>query len=125
MINGNVAGMDAFGRAGTFEKVFYKLLKSYALDALDLYDENNDGKALKRPVTGFLKSVTSAEVQEHPAVGAGTDYRLESRSTVGFALMLEGKVINISVFKKTGDSGKKTSHSRMQSFRERRTQRFH
>jgi len=54
MINGKVAGMDAFGRAGTFEKLFYKLLNSYALDALDLYDENNDGKALKSPVTSFL-----------------------------------------------------------------------
>ena len=54
MINGKVAGMDAFGRADTFEKVFSKLVDSYALDALDLYDEHNDIKALKSPVTSFL-----------------------------------------------------------------------
>ena len=31
MINGKVAGLDAFGKPGTFSKVFKKLLESYAL----------------------------------------------------------------------------------------------
>ena len=35
MINGQVAGLDAFGKPGTFSKVFKKLLESYALDAID------------------------------------------------------------------------------------------
>ncbi|RLB12139.1 MAG: hypothetical protein DRG63_12100 [Deltaproteobacteria bacterium] len=124
MINGKVAGMDAFGRADTFEKVFSKLLDSYALDALDLYDENNDGRALKSSVTGFLKSVRSAEVHEHPSVGAGTDCRIESRSTAGFALALDGRVIHMSVFRKTINQRNNNTNSRMQRFSQRRENRL-
>jgi hypothetical protein len=38
MINGEVTGLDAFGRAETFSKTFRKLLESYALDAIDWYE---------------------------------------------------------------------------------------
>ncbi len=125
MINGRVAGMDAFGRADTFEKVFTKLLDSYALDALDIYDENKDTKALKTPVTSFLKSVRSAKANEHPSVGLGTDCRLESRSTAGFALVLDGRVIHMSVFRKTRNPWNNTRNSRMQRFSQRRTNRVY
>ena len=37
MINGKVAGLDGFGKPGTFLKIFRKLLESYALDATDWY----------------------------------------------------------------------------------------
>ena len=117
--------MDAFGRADTFEKVFSKLVDSYALDALDLYDEHNDIKALKRPVSGFLKSVRSAKVQEHPSVGAGRDYRIESRSTAGFALALDGRVIHMSVFRKMSNRRNNNTNSRMQRFSERRRNRVY
>ncbi len=125
MINGRVAGMDAFGRADTFEKVFPKLLDSYALDALDLYDEKKDTKALKTPVTAFLKSVRNAKADEHPSVGLGTDCRLESRSTAGFALVLDGRVIHMSVFRKTANRCNNTRNSRMQRYSQRRRNRVY
>ena len=125
MINGKVAGMDAFGRAETFEKVFGKLVSSYALDALDLSLEIDDSKALKSPVTRFLKSVRSAEIKEHPSVGVGTDCRLESSSAIGFALVLDGEVIHIPVFKKTNYQRGNNTNSRMQRFRERMRNRVY
>jgi hypothetical protein len=35
LINGNVAGLDSFGRPETLSRVFKKLIQSYALDAID------------------------------------------------------------------------------------------
>jgi hypothetical protein len=35
-INGGVIGLECFGYDGTFERFFSKLVKSYALDAIDL-----------------------------------------------------------------------------------------
>jgi hypothetical protein len=46
MINGKIAGMDAFGKYDTFRKVFKKLLGSYALDTIDWYDPEREHKAL-------------------------------------------------------------------------------
>ncbi|MDZ7700419.1 MAG: DUF6569 family protein [Deltaproteobacteria bacterium] len=58
MINGQIAGMDAFGRSGTFTKVFKKLLESYALDAIDWYESEKEHKALKSEVTKFRKGAS-------------------------------------------------------------------
>jgi len=105
MVNGKVAGMDAFGKAGAFEKVFGKLVGGYALDALTHCDDHARDNALKSQVTRFISSAKSASSKEHPSVGLGVDCRLESRSIIGFALVLDDKVIHISIFKKTGNGG--------------------
>ena len=124
MINGRVAGLDAFGRAETFEKVFSKLVGSYALDVLARYDDHARDNALKSQVTRFIRSAKSASAEEHPSVGLGIDCRLESRSIIGFALVLDDKVVHISIFKKTGSGGTSRSNSRMQSFTQRRRNRL-
>ena len=98
MINGKVVGMDAFGKPGTFSEVFKKLLESYALDAIDWYDPNQEPKALKSEVTKFQRAVLTSDAESHPAVGLGTDFRLESRKTIGFSLALDDQLIHVSIF---------------------------
>ncbi len=41
-----MVGLDAFGKAESFSKVFKKLLESYALDAVDWFDPDKEHKAL-------------------------------------------------------------------------------
>ncbi len=43
-INGEIAGMDFFGFSGTFSQFFQKLVKSYALDAIDWAKESEAEK---------------------------------------------------------------------------------
>ena len=78
MINGEVTGMDAFGRHETFAKVFNKLLSSYAIDAIDWYDPEREHKVLKSKVTKFMNASKGASIESHPSAGLGTDLRLES-----------------------------------------------
>ena len=108
-INGEVVGMDAFGRPETFSKVFTKLVQSYALDAIDWIDGNKGDELSRDDVTDFKKGIFSCKMETHDSVGLGTDCRLESDKLTGFALALDGKVLHMSVFARlAGCSGKIT-----------------
>ena len=123
MIDGKVGGLDAFGKPGTFSKVFKKLLESYALDAIDWYDPDKEHKALKSEVTKFQKATLAADAEGRPSVGLGTDFRLESGKVTGFALALDDKVLHISIFKRTNNNTENIHESRMGSFTQRRRNR--
>ena len=123
MINGRVAGMDAFGRPDTFSKVFKKLLESYALDAIDWYEEGKEYKALKSNVTQFRKAADAAGSEGQPGVGLGTDFRIESRRVTGFGLVLNEKVLHVSVFERGNDQHREQRPSRMGRYTQRRRNR--
>jgi len=122
MINGQVAGLDAFGKLGTFSEIFRKLLESYALDAIDWYDPEKDHKALKSEVTKFQKATLSANAEARPSVGLGTDFRLESKKITGFALALDDQLLHISIFARADGQGKHAD-SRIERFSKRRRNR--
>lgn len=119
MINGEVVGMDAFGRPETFSKVFRKLVGSYALDAIDWLEEGKDHKASKSEVTEFLKAGLATEVETHPGVGSGIDYRLSSQKVTGFALSLDDRVLHLSVFARINENGREISGARISRFSRR------
>jgi hypothetical protein len=125
MINGKVAGMDAFGKAETFSKVFRKLMESYALDAIDWLNAESEVKVLKSKVTDFLKTVNSSKVKAHPAVGLGSEIRFRSEKLIGFALALGGKLVHFSIFARSNGSGEGSVRSRMQQFSHRRRSRIY
>jgi len=120
LINGKVVGMDCFGKKQTFEKTFKKIVESYALDAIDWYDEKMKSKQSKTKVNNFLKTANDAQVEIHPSVGLGTDCRLDSNKCTGFALAHEDKVVHLSVFAEESDGKKTKPSSRMQRFSSRR-----
>jgi hypothetical protein len=126
IINGKVAGMDCFGRPETFTKVFKKLVESYALDAIDSlgkYDE----KALRVSKTDagkFMEAASGWRMEAHQSVGLGTDCRLDSDQSAGFALAHEDQILHMSLFAKTAESNTEFPGSRMIRFSHRRRRRF-
>ncbi|NQU12701.1 MAG: hypothetical protein HQ561_01075 [Desulfobacteraceae bacterium] len=123
MINGQVAGLDAFGKPGTFSKVFKKLLESYALDAIDWYDPDKEHKALRSEVTRFQKSALSADTEGRQSVGLGTDFRLDSKKVTGFALALEDQLLHVSIFTRPDGRNTHPADSRIERFSRRRRNR--
>ncbi len=119
-INGRVVGLDCFGKPETFSTVFEKLVESYALDAIDWFDDKTQNQAQKGDVTKFLNGVIHAAVENRPSVGLGTDLRLESEGLTGFALALDDQILHLSIFvQKTGENGNRY-RSRMQRFSNRK-----
>jgi hypothetical protein len=119
LINGEVVGMDAFGRPETFSKVFNKLVQSYALDAIDWFEPDKKEMTPEDEVMGFIREGIVAEVETHPPVGSGIDCRLYSRKITGFALCLDGKVLHLSIFAKLNRDEKESSVSRIARFSRR------
>ncbi len=112
--------MDCFGKTATFEKTFKKIVESYALDAIDWYDEKVESKRSKTKVNNFLKTTNDAQLETHPSVGLGTDCRLDSNKCTGFALSHEDQVLHLSVFTRGAEDKKLKPSSRMQQFSSRR-----
>ena len=97
-INGNIVGMDCFGKPETFKGVFKKLAESYALDAIDWVGSHKGKKATAGEATDFLQVSSKATTESRPSVAMGTDYRLESEVLTGLALALDDQVLHLSVF---------------------------
>jgi hypothetical protein len=120
LLNGQVAGMEAFGRPDTFGKVFGKLLQSYALDALDGYDPQMETKPLKGKVTQFLADCLATDPEGRSSVGLGTDWRVENGKVTGLGLTHDGTILHLSLFNRADGPGKTARNSRMARFTERR-----
>jgi hypothetical protein len=120
LINGQAAGLEAFGRPDTFGKVFRKLLQSYALDALDGFQPEKEIKPLKSKVTPFLAQCLAADPEGRPSVGLGTDWRVENGKVAGLGLTHEGAILHLSLFNRNGGPGREARFSRMARFTERR-----
>ena len=113
MINGRVVGMDCFGKPETFEKVFEKLVESYALDAIDTPEPKKGLEVERDQAMEFVHSPTTCNVEPHPSVGLGTDCRLESQTVTGFALAHDKKILHLSAFSRKGIDNKEKSFTRM------------
>jgi hypothetical protein len=121
-VNGKVVGMDAFGKAATFSRVFKNLLESYALDAVDRFEKEIDSGDGKKAASDVLAAASAANAESRPSVGLGLDLRLESENLVGFALEHEVRLVHICLFPTAGNR-KTQSSNRMARHSTRRQRR--
>lgn len=121
-INGHVLGMECFGFHDTFKKFFDKLVKSYALDALDNPKKHRNKSVPPDNARRFVASATKSKGEGHPSIGLGTNITFESRIISGTALVEGNRVLHISAFKKEKSSNssgvgfQRYSHRRNRGF---------
>jgi hypothetical protein len=97
------AFLKAFSGPDTFARFFAKLVKSYALDAIDAGGKEEEARAAPtEQARRFLTSAAKAKTEYHRSVGLGETLTLESRIAFGAALVHEDRVVHLSVFRKTG-----------------------
>jgi hypothetical protein len=101
-IDGKVFGVDLFDFPQTFRKLFPKLLRSYALDALDrVLSVSADTRFPSVPATealAFLDRIRGMEAAESRAVGEGQDIRLSGSGLTGAALLAGERVVHLCTF---------------------------
>jgi len=121
-IGGKVLGLEAFGSPETFGRFFAKLVRSYALDAID-DEEKGETAAAPDAARRFLESAVKAKSETHPSVGLGETLAFDSRILSGVALVNEERVLHLSAFRKEAD---KTGEGpvRYERFSRRRQRRF-
>ena len=97
-INGNIIGFDLFDSPGTFKKLLPKLVRSYALDAIDT-DTKKAAASCREPVEELLLAITQAEAKTFPAIGEGIDVRFTGPNLTGAGLIVNGRVVHLGAFR--------------------------
>jgi hypothetical protein len=103
-ISGRLIGLDLFEHPAILRQMFVKLVRSYALDAIDgMRGEHQELPS--QEVSRFLGDVASAGTQSYPSVGLGRDVRIEGERVTGGALVLDERLIHLSAFRAESRSG--------------------
>ena len=95
-LNGRMAGADLFDQAATAAKLWRKLVRSYGLDALD---GGEGGPVGRDRAERLLRRLIGARVESFPSAGLGHDLRLAGDRAVGSALLFEGVVVHLAIFR--------------------------
>jgi len=120
-IDGAVAGIDLFDVPSTFAKLLPKLIRSYALDALETSTDEKKPTP-ETEVQSFIDILSAVETQAFSAVGLGEDLRLKSQMVSGGALANDGSVVHLGAFPLVSETSgnRPTNRSRMMRASHRR-----
>ena len=99
-LSGPVSCVELFDCAETLEKMWSKLVRSWALDALLVSDRPHEVRPASE-VQALLEEIGKAKVTEHEALGLGTDVRWAGRLNGG-ALVHEDRLVHLCVFRDGG-----------------------
>ncbi|MBM3457124.1 MAG: hypothetical protein FJX77_01115 [Armatimonadetes bacterium] len=94
-------GVDLFDYQATLRTLLPKLVRSYALDAIDAEQAGQPSPGGAPNPVRWLESIPEAEATVFPAVGEGEDVRLSGPRLSGGALVARGRVVHLSAFRLT------------------------
>lgn len=112
LVNGRVVGFDLFDSTATLRRLLPKLVRSVAVDAIEV-DPTADGGApapglrkgrrvsdslLLKVAEGFLERTSASDVHVADAVGMGRDLRLTGPEISGAALDVNASLVHVSAF---------------------------
>ncbi len=96
-INGRFTCLDAFDTPATLQKMYKKMVESYALDAIEIAGLEQK-EVNERDVQDLLTRAATAKVSVYPSVGLGEDLRLSGDGLTGSCLTLGDRVIHLALF---------------------------
>lgn len=95
VIGGRLVCLDFVGRSDVFAGLYPKLLRGYALDAIERPVEAPLPRAFLR---SFLRSLDDAPRRAQGTVGAGEERRFRGRRAVGSELRVDGELVALTAF---------------------------
>lgn len=108
-VGAGAMGLDLMDHPHTLRALFPKLLRSYALDALE---SPTSPAANGSQMTDFLAGLGKADCLVRPAVGIGEDVRLTGKGISGAALWAE-RYVHVCAFAVNGNGGPRQFHTRI------------
>ena len=92
---GRIIGLELFDSAETFRGVAPKFVRGYAIGTMS--PVTRETVVAERDAETFLRSLTALPVDESPAVGLGTEMRVDSADVIGAGLVVDERVVHLSV----------------------------
>lgn len=102
-IGGRILGLEIFDHPDVMRRFFQKLVRSYALDALDAAPARNEPVSVET-VCALVAQIGAAQSSTEQALGMGKDVRLSGPEICGAALWAHERYIHICTFAKNGKS---------------------
>ena len=97
-IRGLLSGMELFDTAETCRLLMPKLIRSYALDAIDPGYRGNPNSGVATPIE-VIELITKSKFTRHKALGEGFDLRFDSTPNIaGGALFARDRIVHLCVF---------------------------
>ena len=125
-VNGRLLGVDYFSLESAFARIFPKLIRSYAIEAMRTGPRRPPAAAADSILGQYeqlIQSVATASESMHESIGLGSDYRYASDDVVGSALVYNNEAAHMAFFALDRFSSG-PSESGFSSFRQRRQFRF-
>jgi hypothetical protein len=122
-LGGRMAGADLFDQSETAETLWPKLVRSYALDAMD----SADGGTVERTRAERLIGRTrGGHAETFPSLALGEDVRFDGDGVVGGGLIYEETPIHITLFRIHGQTAQQPgamarASQRLQAYQQRRS----
>ncbi len=91
-----ILGLEYASSSRLFAALSQKLLRGYALDALEKIKSATPPSSKR--LNAFLSSISKAQVSVYSGVALGQDYRFNSSRYVGRALVLKDSIVQASFF---------------------------
>lgn len=101
-LGGRPLVLDLFDRPSTLARIWPRLVRGYALDALGAEAAAVDEDAVR----GFLAELARGEATAHEAVGLGTEVVLTGAGLTGDALVWEDAVVQLAAFPSEAPRGR-------------------
>lgn len=97
-INGRLIGVEYISNKAAFDKLYPKLIRGYAMDAmLDVQEVKANG--FENLAQEFIISIGNSQEEIFKSVGLGDDHRLTADDFVGSALAVEDEIVHLSALK--------------------------
>jgi hypothetical protein len=96
VVAGRIAGADLFDSSEALRKYWPKLIRAYALDALE--ETTPAAPVSREAVRAWLETAAQAKSEPFKSPGLGYDVRLEGKELVGAGLVLEDHPVHVELF---------------------------
>jgi hypothetical protein len=96
-IQGKIVGMDLFDQPQTLAKLWDKLIRGYAIDALE-HRQESPQTTTADTVRTWLGTLDTLQDQAFPSPGIGEDVRLQGGKMSGSSLRVESWPVHTQVF---------------------------
>jgi len=98
VIDGKIVGVDLFDKPSTLGKLWPKLIKSYAMDALE---GPKDKPTVVQPeqISEWVKAAGAANQKWFDSPGVGYDVRIEGKDLTGAALVVGWHPVHVELFR--------------------------
>jgi RNA polymerase sigma-70 factor (ECF subfamily) len=100
VVGGIIAGADLFGSKETLRKLWPKLLRSCAIDALESPEQDRESTAAEEIANWLARGVDVGQ-QAFPSPGIGLDVRIHGKEITGASLVVNNQPVHAELFQPT------------------------